>query len=163
MMFGRAWFPLDMEELNRAMMTSSFETLFSDKLPSGLAEASELLTQFIEAKAGGSYLLGGFSQGSMMACELSLNSSLKPEALVLLSSTLVAKERFVERLKKAHCLPVFQCHGISDPVLPISMARALKQQFNECAWEVDYHEFTGGHEIPPQALQALVTFLGAIK
>jgi phospholipase/carboxylesterase len=160
MMFGRAWFPLDMEALNHAMVTNSFETLFSENLPNGLKEASSLLNYFIEEKVKGALVLGGFSQGSMMACELALNTPLSPKAILLLSSTLVAKNRLVEMLKLKGSIPTFQCHGTHDPVLPIKMARALKDNFEDQNWKVNYLEFPGGHEIPPMALQELGKFLG---
>ncbi len=159
MMYGRAWFPLDMEALNHAMVTNSFETLFSEKLPDGLKEASGLLDNFIRETVKGSFILGGFSQGSMMACELTLNTALSAKALILLSSTLVAKNRFNEMLGLKGSIPIFQCHGVSDPVLPISMARALKDCFENESWKVDYFEFDGGHEIPPMALKSLAAFL----
>ena len=108
--------------------------------------------------------LSGFSQGSMMTCDLAFNYEVPAKALVLLSSTLVAKERLNSSLsrakaKKAKKIPIFQSHGTGDPVLPLAMARKLKEILVEKEYKVDYHEFPGGHEIPPRILQSLIHFL----
>ena len=159
-MYGKAWFPIDMEEMNRAMMSGGFENLFCDHYPQGLQESSKLLENFIKDQISGDLILGGFSQGSMMACDLSFNSPLPVKALILLSSTLVARERLESSLENHKTsLPIFQSHGQGDPVLPIHMAKKLKEIFEKNNLQVDYHEFPGGHEIPPRILQSLIHFL----
>ena len=163
-MYGKAWFPIDMEQLNVAMMTGGFENLFSDHYPKGMEESAQLLKNFLTEHIKGELILGGFSQGSMMTCDLAFNYEVPAKALVLLSSTLVAKERLNSSLsrakaKKTNKIPIFQSHGTGDPVLPLAMARKLKEILVEKEYKVDYHEFPGGHEIPPRILQSLIHFL----
>ncbi len=159
-MMGKAWFPIDMELMNKAMMTGGFEHLFADHTPEGLEEAAGIVKDFIEDIVGEDYLLGGFSQGSMMANFLTFEKGLRPQKLILLSSTLVARSRFESQLSTCDWGgPIFQSHGVDDPVLPISMARELKSIFESYHRKVDYHEFSGGHEIPPMVLQSLIQFL----
>jgi predicted esterase len=44
----------------------------------------------------------------------------------------------------------FFSHGLQDPVLPIDVAsRRIVADLRSDGYEVDYHEFSGGHEIPP--------------
>lgn len=162
-MTGKAWFPIDMELLNQAMMNGGFEQLFSDHIPEGLDNVCDLLEEFI-AGIEGDVILGGFSQGSMLANYLTFERGLNPIALLLLSSTLVAKNKWLERLSTSSWGgPIFQSHGVSDPVLPVSMARELKELFNAHHRKVDYQEFQGGHEIPPQVLNAFINFLTNLK
>jgi len=159
-MSGRAWFPINMEELNRAMMAGDFESLFADHIPEGLEEAAKTLKEMILDLGGEDYLIGGFSQGSMMANALTFLEDLNPKALILLSSTLVAKKRMAERLEKSEWRgPIFQSHGTGDPVLPVSMARALTALIRESDRQVTSIEFNGGHEIPPVVMQQLNEFL----
>lgn len=161
MMYGKAWFPIDMEQLNAVMMSGGFEHLFSDHYPQGMDESAELLKNFIEDSVKGDLILGGFSQGSMMTCDLVFNYGVNVKAMALLSSTLVARARLEQSLNSnERNIPIFQSHGTDDMVLPISMARKLKTILEEHDLKVDYHEFPGGHEIPPRVLQALITFLG---
>ena len=148
-----------MEQLNQAMVSGGFEKLFSDHLPEGLEETSLLIKEFINS-FDSPFLLGGFSQGSMLANYLVFDKGINPEALILLSSTLVAKERWLQNLTQSSWGgPIFQSHGIEDPVLPITMAKELKKLFTDYHRNVDYHEFTGGHEIPVPILQALNQFI----
>jgi phospholipase/carboxylesterase len=159
-MSGRAWFPINMEELNRAMMAGDFESLFADHIPEGLEEAAKTLKEMILDLGGEDYLIGGFSQGSMMANALTFFENLNPKALILLSSTLVAKKRMTERLEKSAWRgPIFQSHGTGDPVLPVSMARALTALIRESERQVTSIEFNGGHETPPVVMQQLNEFL----
>lgn len=159
-MMGKAWFPIDMELLNQAMMSGGFEHLFADHVPDGLDEASDILTEFTSEVVGENYSLGGFSQGSMLSNYLVFEKGLKPHKLILLSSTLVARSKWETRLSTSDWGgPIFQSHGTEDPVLPVSMARELKTIFENYHRTIDYHEFSGGHEIPPAILQALITFL----
>lgn len=159
-MMGKAWFPIDMELLNQAMMSGGFKHLFADHVPEGLEEACETIIEFISEVIEGDYSLGGFSQGSMLSNFLVFEKDLKPEKLILLSSTLVARNKWESRLSTSDWGgPIFQSHGTEDPVLPVSMARELKTIFENYHRKVDYHEFSGGHEIPPPVLQALIQFL----
>lgn len=162
-MMGKAWFPIDMELLNQAMISGGFDQLFADHVPEGLDTASDCLIDFIENEVGEPFVFGGFSQGSMLANYLTFEKGLNPQALLLLSSTLVARNKWQERLStSAWGNPIFQSHGVDDPVLPISMARELKEIFENYHRKVDYIEFDGGHEIPPQVLQALISFLNKL-
>lgn len=158
-MMGKAWFPIDMELLNKAMMDGGFEHLFADHVPEGLDENSEIVKDFIES-FDKPFILGGFSQGSMLSNYLIFEKGMTPDALVLLSSTLVAKNRWLQRLSTSDWGgPIFQSHGVHDPVLPINLSRELRDLFLSHHRNVDYHEFPGGHEIPPQILQAFIKFL----
>ncbi len=163
-MYGKAWFPIDMGLLNTAMMSGGFEHLFSDHYPEGMEKSSKILKSFLQEHIQGKLILGGFSQGSMMACDLIFNESVSATSLVLLSSTLVARDRLENSLKSFKTdLPIFQSHGSSDPVLPLHMARKLNEVLVNHDLKVDYHEFPGGHEIPPRILQNLFQFLQRTK
>jgi len=169
-MKGKAWFPIDMEELNQAMMTGNFESLFSKGIPEGLEDCATRILKFIEAlkkeKSSQEIILGGFSQGSMLALYLTLIKGMRPTALLLLSSTLIGKKELGIAFDKENqeslnllSIPIFQSHGVSDPVLPISMARALHEFLKEKKMKVDYQEFPGGHEIPPTVMGGMISFL----
>lgn len=159
-MTGKAWFPIDMELLNRAIHSGGFEHLFSEHVPEGLDFAAKVMGLFLTQVVEGDYILGGFSQGSMLSNYLVFEKECEPLSLLLLSSTLVARNKLEARLTKSEWRgPIFQSHGVEDPVLPIGMARELKDLLEASDRKVDYHEFHGGHEIPPAILQGLINFL----
>ncbi len=158
-MHGKAWFPIDMMKLNQAITNGGFEEIFADHIPEGLEESSQSIKEMIEELSHDKFLLGGFSQGSMMANYLTFEKGLDPESLILLSSTLIAKDIWKKRLEESSWKkPIFQSHGTGDPVLPVDLARALTQLIRSSKREVYSIEFNGGHEIPPIVMKQLIEF-----
>lgn len=157
-MSGRAWFPIDMIAMEEASRTGNFSARFKD-IPEGFYEAKEKVSSFIKElkKKYNKLIIGGFSQGSMMAIDLAFGGPSNFGSIILMSSTLVAPDNWKKYFPIE--IPVFQSHGIEDSVLPINGARELKTFLKEKNANIDYHEFTGGHEIPIQVIHALGAFL----
>src|SRR5690606_24053583 len=73
--------------------------------------------------------------------------------LALFSGTLLGESVWVPKMPSRAGLPVMQSHGAFDPLLPFTLAEALRDRMSEAGMEVDFVPFRGGHEIPPIALQ----------
>lgn len=161
MMSGKAWFPIDMAKFEEAMRTGADRDYLAEETPSGFLEAADQVTSFLLELADKyeTIYLGGFSQGSMMAFEIAVSKKVKIDKLFLLSSSLVNEERWKNLLSNGWDLSSFQSHGEQDPVLSIKEARRLNNLIHSYSTAHQYHEFQGGHEIPPQVLQKLTTFL----
>jgi phospholipase/carboxylesterase len=165
-LFGdsRAWWMLDLEELDRAMASGAPRDL-SGAEPEGMAEARDQLIAMLEhaardlGAAPERTVLGGFSQGSMLSCDVVLRTDRAFAGLVLLSSTVVNQPMWAPRMAARAGLPVFQSHGTSDALLPFSAAVRLRDLLGEAGLSVEWHEFAGGHEIPPQILAGVGQFL----
>ncbi|MEO8877496.1 MAG: hypothetical protein ABI461_18015, partial [Polyangiaceae bacterium] len=77
---GRAWWRIDMVELQKAAMTGDFEAMVNRRTD-GLAESRALvdaLLDDIEKDLGApssKIVLGGFSQGSMLALDVALHAT----------------------------------------------------------------------------------------
>ena len=161
---GRAWWMLDMEKMQRAMMMGKPRDL-SEEYPEGLAKVRAQLDGHlaaIEEEFGverSDIILGGFSQGAMLSCDVAIHSERKPKGLVLLSGSLLARDEWVPAMQGAG-LHVFQSHGTVDTVLAQSGGLALKEALEAGGSTVEWHSFRGGHEIPMLVLEALRTFLG---
>lgn len=164
---ARAWWMLDMERITQARAQGQWDEL-SQEVPRGLPPARqqilELLALATEALSvqPGSLVLGGFSQGAMLSTDLILHSDIPFAGLALLSGTLIAKHEWLTRLPNRQGLPVFQSHGIDDPILAFSMAQQLREHITTAGLPVSWVEFHGGHEIPAPVLQGLNTFLQAV-
>lgn len=104
-------------------------------------------------------ILGGFSQGGMMAVDQYLNSPEAPKALVLLSSALVNKTEWKSLAKGKTPVPYFISHGQQDPVLKIRSSDQLHSFLNEMGLKGERHVFQGVHEIPMAILEKLGAFL----
>lgn len=162
--YGKAWFPIDMEALQREVMTGQIRS-FADHIPSGFDHARKQIAKLVLEldQDLSKIVLGGFSQGAMIACHAALNFESSPKALLQLSSTLVAKVQLLESLQKQQNLRVFQSHGLYDPILPVSAARELYELLKEAHATVEYVEFPGGHEIPMPVINKLQNFLASIR
>ncbi len=158
---GRAWFPIDMAALEAAMMRGGHRD-FSGETPPGFLEAAERAAAFVAALGvePANLVVGGFSQGAMMATELALTMREAPGSLVVLSGALVTKVRWQEALaRRGPHLRVFQAHGRGDPVLSFRDAETLQSLLVGAGAKVTWSPFDGGHEIPESVLRGLAGFL----
>lgn len=163
---GRAWWMIDMERLQHAIMTGRARDLTSE-VPEGLAPAREqvlALLDDVELKLGAPsdrVVLGGFSQGAMLSCDVALRSDRALKGLVLLSGTFLCEHEWHPRLAGGtrRGLRAFQSHGVLDPLLPFELAERLRDALVEAGVDLEWVAFRGGHEIPSAALAKLQTFL----
>ena len=160
---GRAWWPLDMELFERRARGERVDR--SDDVPDTLPTVRAQLLEHIDdvskrlAVAPDRMLLGGFSQGSMLACDVALHSAVKPAGLILMSSTLIARSEWEPRMASCKSMPVVQTHGKRDPLLEFEAAEKLRDLLRDNGADVNFISFDGGHEIPPVALEAIQHFV----
>jgi len=157
---SRAWFPIDMDRLQNALETGD-SRYFSDSLPDDFQTARASVYDMLQAmNLDGPLVLGGFSQGSMIAADLTFSGELEVSKLILLSTTMVARPRWEEFLSKStKSFRVFQSHGRIDPVLPYQAALEVKSILERNKVELSFIDFNDGHTIAPEALNLLSKFL----
>jgi phospholipase/carboxylesterase len=159
---GRAWWPLD---LGGATADDGAADL-SRSRPPGLAPAAGAVAALLRRLAwspGGDVVLGGFSQGAMVASEVAFRSSARIAALVLLSGTPIDEGSWRSGYASRRGLPVFIAHGRSDPVLPFSGSERIQRELVSAGLRVTWVPFDGGHEIPEAVVMALNRFLRAVR
>lgn len=152
---GRAWFPIDLAALDAANRQGRADVLAAAE-PPGMALARRKLRAAIEVLMGSRpwsrVVLGGFSQGAMMALDLALRLEEAPAAVLAFSPTLVDRASWARGAALRRGLPVVISHGRQDPLLPIAATESLAGLLREHALEVDYVPFEGPHTIPFEAL-----------
>jgi phospholipase/carboxylesterase len=161
---GRAWWMIDLERLlNRP--TPELLARFRRDPPEGLSEARGMLSAMLD-EAGRHFglsvqrfVLGGFSQGSMLATDLALRLPLAPAGLCILSGALVNEIEWRVLAHRRGQLPVFQSHGRQDAILTYPQASALCDLLTEAGLDVEFVPFPGQHEIPPLVIHKLAAFL----
>lgn len=164
---SRAWWMLDIERRNREIAAGHARDLTLE-VPQGLAEARErvvILLDDLKRRLGADSsrtVIGGFSQGAMLACDVALRTDRPLAGLVLLSGTLLAKDEWMPLMPKRRGLPVLQSHGNADPLLPFFQAEQLRDLLIRAGLAVQWVSFRGAHEIPPMVLNRLGIFLRAI-
>lgn len=157
---GRAWFPVDIESLQRALQRNDFEAV-ENAFPEELTQARERVERLVgELDIPRSKLiLGGFSQGAVLAVETALHGMEPVAALLIFSGTLICASAW-KRLSHLHPkTPFFQSHGTHDPLLPLKKAEELAALLQEGGLKGSLHTFKGGHEIPQPILILLNAFL----
>jgi phospholipase/carboxylesterase len=154
---GRAWWPLDMQRLQAAIQYGEFRDLRKDapeRLPAARDELTSVLAA-LEQQFGlalDRVLLGGFSQGSMLATDVALHLPSPPAGLIVYSGTLLNEAEWTRLAPHRRGLAVLQTHGTSDPILPFAAAEWLRDLLSAAGLNVEFQNFRGGHTISPQGL-----------
>lgn len=158
---ARAWWHLDVAYLQRRQTEGpQGARALQQETFAGLPAARRALRQTIEAamqRANLGYdrvVLGGFSQGAMLTCDLTLSLEEAPAGLVVWSGTLIDEGRWRRLAARRAGLQVVQSHGRADPILPFAGATALRSLFEAAGMPVAFVAFDGGHTVPPSALAA---------
>lgn len=159
-MVGKAWFSIDVEALQEAMLRGEYRDLAGSR-PPGLDRARDAAVAMLDAYGAplDQLILGGFSQGAMLATEVTLQAEHNPRALLLLSGTLLDRSTWERLAPKRKGLRFFQSHGTGDPLLPHAAAEQLHKLLTDAGWRGDFHSFRGAHEIPPAIAQRLGAFV----
>ncbi len=100
--------------------------------------------------------IGGFSDGASYALSLGLINGDLFQRVLAYSPGFTAPTA-------AHGRPQFYVsHGTDDPVLPVDRtSRRIVPQLREAGYQVRFHEFEGGHTVPPEiARESAEWFLG---
>jgi|GEM_PF-6437021 len=101
-------------------------------------------------------IVAGFSQGSMLAVELTHYMSI--DVLILFSSALIAEQRWKHSLQ-LHGVSVFQSHGYHDDVLSIEQGKSLEKVLQLAGAQVTFCAFDGGHSISDKVISELIAWL----
>ena len=108
-------------------------------------------------------VVGGFSQGGIMALSLLLT---RPD---LLQAAMVWHSRLLAQVVPLQAPPdalrgkqLWLSHGTHDNVIPLAHAQAIAQHMAPLPVSVTYREFPGAHEIRPPELAATVAWLESL-
>ena len=105
-------------------------------------------------------VLGGFSQGGVMAYSLGLGTGRpRPAGIIALSSFLPTVDGF--ELGDPAGLPVAIGHGTFDPVIGVELGRDARDRLREAGAEVTYRESPMPHAIDPGFLRELPDWVSA--
>ncbi len=105
-------------------------------------------------------VIGGFSQGGVIAGTAALSEGAAPDGVFVLSAYLPDFHRAGLTLSaEAADLPVFQAHGVHDPVIPVTFGRAARETFDEAGTALEYEEYMMEHNVCLEEIRALRTWL----
>lgn len=161
---GRAWWNIDLVALQRAQQTGEDRNL-SDVIPAELPSTRVQIFNMIEnlKVPWSKIILGGFSQGAMLATDLFLRAPEAPKGLIILSGSLVCKPEWKEIAKNRSGANFFQCHGEQDQVLSMKGASRLNQFLLENGLKGKLNSFQGGHEIPQKMILKMTEYIDSLN
>jgi phospholipase/carboxylesterase len=164
---ARAWWEIDVSRFQRALARGNLDEVMNE-VPTGLSEATDRVLTMLDALerergvAAERVVLGGFSQGSMLALDVALRSTRPFAGLALLSSTLLAQGSWVPLMAARAGLRVFQSHGSTDGILPYAIADRLRRALVDAGLKVSFTSFDGGHGVPPSVVRDLGAWLRTV-
>lgn len=156
---GRAWFHIDMVELQKMMMSGQFRN-FADKQSVEFNQAQEEIIEYVTniANKYDEIIIGGFSQGAMLSSHIFTKCN--PSGLILFSATLMDKASLMTKLDNLERpLKFFQSHGKEDAVLEYAQAMDLFELFKLYKMSGEFISFSGGHEIPMEVIRKADDYL----
>jgi len=120
------------------------------------------MDELIEAYGADSrrvYIMG-FSQGAIISLALALIHPEKVDGAVVMSGCFPSEvlERELD-LKALEGMPLLVMHGTYDPVLPINHGHTLRTRLSALPVKVTYREYPMGHEVSPESLRDVSTWL----
>jgi phospholipase/carboxylesterase len=100
--------------------------------------------------------VGGFSDGASYALSMGIMNG------ELFTHVIAFSPGFMAPARQEGAPRLFISHGTEDRVLPIdACSRRLVPRVSRAGYDVTYHEFQGGHVVPPEiARDAVEWFLG---
>jgi phospholipase/carboxylesterase len=108
-------------------------------------------------------VLGGFSQGAVMALALGLGAGRpRPAGILALSGFIPSVPGWDAGGAELGGLPVALAHGTQDPVISVDFARAARAQLEAAGADLLYRETPMGHTIDPRVVPELSAWLACL-
>lgn len=164
---ARAWWMIDLARLDRDIARGAHSDR-SEEQPEGLPEARAAVLELLDAVRArfgvpdDRVVLGGFSQGAMLALDVILHTDRPFAGALLLSGTLISRAAWAPRMAARAGLRALQSHGSRDALLSFRAAETLRDLLAAAGWRLDWIPFEGAHEIPPPLLEEVATFLDEV-
>jgi phospholipase/carboxylesterase len=112
---------------------------------------NEILGFITTLKTDRLFLLG-FSMGAIMSYSIALTHPGICHGILALSGFAPAQLEKEYKLQQLQDLKIFITHGINDPIIPVSSARATKAMLANSNASVEYHEYPMAHQINEASL-----------
>jgi phospholipase/carboxylesterase len=168
---AHAWWEVDLEARESALSVGPRD--LANDHPDGLAAARRHFGQFLAAVTGEvkpdrgavsrTTIIGGFSQGGMLALDWVLRGNQRVDGLALLSTSRLALSEWESQRERLRQLPVFLSHGVTDRDLAFAAGERLRDFLLESEAQLTWTPFEGGHEIPLVVWRGLRKFLAAFS
>ncbi|XP_055320138.1 acyl-protein thioesterase 1 [Sitodiplosis mosellana] len=105
-------------------------------------------------------IIGGFSQGGALALHTGLTSTQALGGIVALSCWLPLHKSFPDARKTADTVPIFQCHGEVDPVVPYKFGQLSHYSLKTFMKNAQFSSYPGlSHSSSQQEMDDIKDFI----
>lgn len=155
---SHAWFEFSVARDGTRTIDRAQEALSREKI---IQTVQALAAQL--AVPASRVVLGGFSQGGIMALSLlRTRPELLQAALVMHSRLLPEVDALAAPAGALQGKQLWVSHGLQDGVIPLASAQAIRAHAATLPLALTYREFPGAHEIRPAELQAAMQWLDGL-
>jgi phospholipase/carboxylesterase len=126
---------------------------FAGDIKPGVVRSRKLLLNLLEAQGAKGFapeqtVLGGFSQGCLMAVEVGLRSAHRLAGIVGISGFICEPEKLVQEMSSvARDQRLLITHGTFDPMIPLPKVREQVGLLKAAGLNIEWHEFMKEHTI----------------
>jgi phospholipase/carboxylesterase len=107
-------------------------------------------------------VLGGFSQGTVMAWAMGLGPDRpRPAGILAMSGFIPAVPGWEPEEERLAGLPVAIAHGSQDPIIAVDFARQARDRAQAAGADVLYRETPVGHTVDPRVVPELAAWVQA--
>ncbi len=106
------------------------------------------------------FIVGGFSQGSMISLGATLAAPTVVGGLLFMSGQMVPELEAMGKPNSLVGLRALVQHGLQDEVLPASGGRETKSFLERLGATVEFHEYKMGHAISQESFTHIIGWLG---
>jgi phospholipase/carboxylesterase len=128
----------------------------------GIERSRTLLFQLLDQVAANGFpadsiVFSGFSQGSLMSCEIGARYPHHLAGIVGISGYVHEPERLVKELAPEAVHQRFLVtHGTQDPLIPIANVRPQIEILRQAGLHIEWHEFVKPHSIAGEAEMSVI-------
>ncbi len=161
---ARAWWMIDVEHLQELMMRGETRDM-KDASPLELPQCRSSIEDLIDwcqkqyNLPASHVIVGGFSQGAMLATDVAIHHPQRLGGLIIWSGALIAQSQWQPAAAKQQKLSIVQSHGNIDPILSIEGARDLHQMLTQAGHEANFHEFYGPHTVGQEGIEGAANLI----
>jgi len=105
-------------------------------------------------------ILAGFSQGGVIALHAALRHAEGLAGVMALSTYLPEVAALDAELNAANAaLPVFQAHGVDDPMIPVERGEQARDRLAALGHPVEFRTYPMQHEVCPDEIEDIAAWL----
>ncbi len=131
----------------------------------GIRQSEQQLLALIEREVANGIpaeriVLAGFSQGGAMALHTGVRYPRRLAGILALSCYLPLAESLArESCAASRPVPIMMAHGVTDPLIPLSLAEQSRDQLRQLGYLVDWYSYPMPHAVYPQEIRDIRDWL----